>query len=230
MSILRPINYAGAWEFRSPVPTPASDILVGPMVSISFNEDWIPAVTSAIKALTRPEAYVGSLGDINRCTKDAHCLFILRSGIPMQVGTIVPHVLNTLPSNWLACDGSVYLRADYPELVAVIDPHFQAGEPYFFVPDLRGRTVIGAGQGIGLTNRIVSAQVGEESHVLTVAELAQHGHSTEHIDLAQLGADGTVRYVATSQVSVSSGATGSNSPHNNMQPSYTLKYAIVAKS
>lgn len=43
-------------------------------------------------------------------------------------------------------------------------------------PDLRGRFVLGTGTGKGLTERKIDQTGGEESHVLTVAELPAHTH------------------------------------------------------
>jgi microcystin-dependent protein len=81
------------------------------------------------------------------------------------------------PSGWLLCDGASYNRADYPDLFSVITDNFGAVDGSSFnVPDLRGRVSVGAGQGTGLTNRVLSDQGGEESHVLSTAELPSHSH------------------------------------------------------
>ena len=45
------------------------------------------------------------------------------------------------------------------------------------MPDLRGRTAIGAGQAAGLTERTIGQACGEESHTLSIAEIPQHTHS-----------------------------------------------------
>lgn len=227
MSILKPINYAGAWEFKRPVPCPVSDILGAPLVSISFNEDWIPAVMSAMKALTRPESYEGTLSDINRCTKDAHNLFIL-SGASMPVGTIVPHMLSTLPSNWLNCDGATHLRVDYPELYAIIDAAYIIDADHFKTPDLRGRSPLGVGSGSGLTTRAVNAMGGEETHVLSVAELAQHSHTYTELLYTPAAVIGPSQFLVYNYQFSNSGSTGSNSPHNTMHPFTAVKYAVVA--
>jgi microcystin-dependent protein len=44
------------------------------------------------------------------------------------------------------------------------------------LPDYRGRVIIGAGTGVGLSPRALGAVGGEEGHVLAIAELAVHHH------------------------------------------------------
>lgn len=63
----------------------------------------------------------------------------------------------SVPSGWAICDGSTVLG--------------------FVTPDLRGRFVLGSGQGIGLTNRIAGETGGEETHLLTTNELPSHTHT-----------------------------------------------------
>lgn len=46
-------------------------------------------------------------------------------------------------------------------------------------PDLRGRTIIGAGQGSGLTLREVGGTLGAESFTLNADSMPQHGHALE---------------------------------------------------
>lgn len=60
------------------------------------------------------------------------------------------------PSGWAFCDGSVVNG--------------------YRTPDLRGRFVLGAGAGPGLTERIVAQTGGEETHALAMEELPVHRH------------------------------------------------------
>ena len=47
----------------------------------------------------------------------------------------------------------------------------------FALPDLRGRTAIGVGQGPGLSNRNLGDRFGQETTTLTVSQLPQHVHT-----------------------------------------------------
>lgn len=53
------------------------------------------------------------------------------------------------------------------------------GSTTFNLPDLRGRVTVGVGVGSGLTSRLLgpNSQGGEETHILTTAELATHNHT-----------------------------------------------------
>lgn len=231
MSILRPISYAGAWEFRSPVPCPVSGVGDSPQVSISLNADWIPAVFSALKVLTRPEAYVGTLADIQRCTLDAHNLLDYGTGGTMPIGQIIEHVLGTLPANWLPCDGGTYLRVDWPLLYAVLDSAYIVDADHFVTPDLRGRSPLGAGSGPGLTVRAVNASGGEESHVLAIGELPAHTHPVTAIQTTAGGAANILGNTVAGIVhNLSTGSTGSGNGHNTMHPFTAVKFAVVAAS
>ena len=71
---------------------------------------------------------------------------------------------------------------------------------------------------------------GAKTHTLTVAELATHQHDQF---VTALSGGSAVRndYSADSagqtyQQGIKGGLTGSNSPHNNIQPSFTLNYII----
>ncbi|AFY49022.1 microcystin-dependent protein [Nostoc sp. PCC 7524] len=83
---------------------------------------------------------------------------------------------SVLPSGWLWCDGSLYEPSQYPTLFAAIGYTFGQSGTRFRVPDKRGRVSVGAGQGSGLTNRLLGQIFGEESVTLNVAQLPSHSH------------------------------------------------------
>ncbi len=147
----------------------------------------------------------------------------------------------TAPSNWLLCDGTSYLRSDYPTLFNVLGSSFgSADATHFNVPDMRGRAPVGAGTGTGggasgsglptggsaLTARTLGAWVGEETHVLTTAELASHTHSVavQYGGTSNTTAGAGVGYA--SSVPGTSGSTGSDTAHNTMQPVMTVNFII----
>lgn len=87
----------------------------------------------------------------------------------------------------LLCDGASYLRSDQPTLFTAIGTVFgSADADHFNVPDYRGRFPVGVGTTVGLKdskgndiaghNYTLGESGGEENHVLTVAELAEHNH------------------------------------------------------
>lgn len=166
----------------------------------------------------------------------------LKMSFGPQIGLIFPFITALPPTNCIECDGSTYNRVDYPDLYATLDGAFIVDADTFRVPDLRGRSVIGAGTGSGLSARAVNDSGGEESHTLVVGEMPSHSHT----DLGHTHAEGTA---APNLTTIGPGApeataipsvgvtgigsanltsTGGDGSHNNMQPYLALKYCVVA--
>jgi microcystin-dependent protein len=107
---------------------------------------------------------------------------------------------------------------------ATVAPHGVGnGTTTFNVPDRRGRAGIGAGAGSGLTERAAGATSGEETHLLTIAEMPAHDHGNPVTNL--IAASGLA---AGPNINIQTGAqsTGGGGTHNNMQPSIVLNYYI----
>lgn len=157
------------------------------------------------------------------------------NGVP--IGSLQLFAGGTLPQGWLDCDGAEYDSTDaaYEMLFEAIGSTYNTGGEtagHFRVPDFRGRTAVGAGTGTGLTARAAGESGGAETHQLTEDELASHSHVVSgagskkvwHDD--QTGFDGT-RSSHFGDGSSSAGVSlidsliedsGSDDPHNNMQP------------
>ena len=139
----------------------------------------------------------------------------------IPVGVIEMFAGSTAPNGWLVCDGSNVSRKTYSDLFKVIGTTYGAGNSNdtFTLPDMRGRFAMGAGTGSGLnssgtgaisgsaqTARTVGQWLGEETHLLTTAELASHTHAN----------------------TVSGGSTGfmsANASHNHSLNKEVLTYA-----
>jgi microcystin-dependent protein len=80
---------------------------------------------------------------------------------------------------WLLCDGRVLSEGSYPLLFGAIGTTWNTGAEgagNFRIPDCRGRALVGAGAGAGLTNRAVGAAFGAETHDLSISEMPSHDH------------------------------------------------------
>jgi microcystin-dependent protein/phage baseplate assembly protein W len=111
-------------------------------------------------------------------TNTCRDLAVAIAALLLPTGTVLDFAGVIAPSGFLIADGSAVDRILFAGLFAVIGTAFGAGDgsTTFNLPDCRGRAAVGAGQGGGLTDRILAAAGGEESHPLTIAELASHTH------------------------------------------------------
>jgi microcystin-dependent protein len=163
-------------------------------------------------------------------------------------GTILAYAGTTAPPGFLLCDGAAVSRTTYAALFDAVQIAYGTGDGVvtFNLPDLRGRVVVGVGQGAGLTARTLAQRLGEEAHVLTVAELAshQHGGTTGPMSLAgpafmeysgtgtagrgfaYINTAGVVSDVNTHTHAFTTAATGSGAAHNTMPPAVALNYII----
>jgi microcystin-dependent protein len=94
----------------------------------------------------------------------------------VPTGSVVAFGGGTIPSGYLACDGSAVDRTTYASLFAVIGTNFGPGNGVdtFNLPDLRGRVVVGkAASG---TFNTINNSGGTETELLTVDQIPSHTH------------------------------------------------------
>lgn len=154
--------------------------------------------------------------------------------LSIQIGEIKALSGDSIPSGWKLCDGSVVSRQTYAKLFDVCGTVWGGGDgsTTFCIPDLRGRTIIGAGESTasGHTAHLLGELSGEEKHTLSVAELASHDHiSGKGYNNIGTGGKGIVPNNGAYHDGTNSNYTsntGSNSSHNTMQPYSTCEYII----
>ena len=95
------------------------------------------------------------------------------------------------------------------------------------LPDMRSYTIGGYKSG-DPTFGTLGKQVGEAAHVLTVAELAAHTHSVPLQSSGSTAGNNPVTLAAPG--SSTSGSTGNNTAHNNIQPTITINWIIRYRS
>lgn len=171
------------------------------------------------------------------------------SGDTLPVGAIMPFGSDTIPENWLLCNGQAVSRTEYQQLFNTIGTTFGQGDGFttFNLPNLQGKVVVGKDANdedfdtLGETG-------GEKEHTLTGDEMPRHRHgfimAGTRLDT---NGDGQLRM----QSSVNSGTgdfwhvalartgtgshdgsmtyAGDNQPHNILQPYQVHNYIIKAK-
>lgn len=167
------------------------------------------------------------------------------------VGTLSPFVgsEDSVPKNWLFCDGSYVSIDTYSELYRLVGSIYgPVQDGRFKLPDFRGRTLVGAGGGSGLSNRLIGEFGGEEQHQLSIAEMPNHNHrpavgtndgvdhwwgSDERIGSPNFDYDGSSSSKPSDGFlapSYKTDSVGGNSPHNNMPPYAVANWIIRAKA
>lgn len=193
-------------------------------------EEFVAIVNGALLQLTWPNSFEG----FGALTPEETAQYFLdmfetyTEGCPVTIGSIFAHACAIAPTGSLACDGASHLRVDYPDLYSVLATAFHTDADHFVTPDLRGRTVLGVGAGSGLTARALNDSGGEETHQLSVAELASHTHTYFAPSVIMVGTGPVLIPYLASQVASVTGSAGSDTAHNNMEPFRALNYAIWA--
>jgi microcystin-dependent protein len=149
---------------------------------------------------------------------------------PIPAGAMMAWGSDTIPSNWLLCDGSAINRSTYASLFAAIGTQYGNGDgtTTFNLPNIKGRTIVG--KDVSQTEFDVLGETGgAKTHTLTVAQMPAHTHTQYPIDWyvvptnTNTSRGGTVLPQSNT---VPTGSTGGGGAHNNLQPYIVLNYII----
>jgi len=156
------------------------------------------------------------------------------------LGQILPVAFNYAPQGWAQCHGQLLPLNQNQALFSLLGTQYGGnGQTTFALPDLRGRAIVGVGQGSGTLNIVQGEKAGYENNTLSVANLPAHSHTIN----ANTGAGTTSvptnnvmansgaldkEYAATTNTTMSpTGSTGGNQPLNNMKPFAPVYYIIA---
>jgi microcystin-dependent protein len=176
------------------------------------------------QAFPQPTSAAAAVTVYDLVSPDGTNLYLNTSSLP--AGVILSHGSSSLPAGFLGCDGAAVSRTTYAALFAVISTTWGAGDASttFNVPNFQRRVAVGSGgSGTATLANSVGSTGGEETHVLTTAELAAHTHTLANAT-ALTGATTNVTGGATGTSITATGSAGSDTAHNNIQPS-----AVVLK-
>lgn len=158
------------------------------------------------------------------------------------IGEVRCFGFNFAPKGWLQCNGQLLLITQNTALFAILGTTYGGdGKTNFALPNLNGNVVMGAGQGAGLTPRVIGETGGVESVTLLESEMPVHTHpaNCNSANGNQYGpgghywaqdAAGGSDYYGTGSVPMAAGAlspAGGNQAHTNLQPYLVSNYCIA---
>ncbi|WP_018390731.1 phage tail protein [Ancylobacter sp. FA202] len=157
------------------------------------------------------------------------------------------------PQGWAVCEGQTLAINEYEVLYALVGTTWGGdGVSNFNLPDLRGRVVIGRGQGPGLISRSLGETGGSETVSLVTGQIA-HNHQLNaskqpansitpaqtHIFAAAASTTAPTGFDGLPYVKSTAGldprilqvdtltVSGSGEPHVNVMPSLAINYIIA---
>lgn len=149
------------------------------------------------------------------------------------VGTIAMYPTDTTPAKWLKCAGASLLRADYPDLFAVIGTTYGAADgTHFNLPNWKSKSPYG-GESTGVP---LGSDGGQATMTLAVTHLPAHNHRERHstgvnsfVFSSAGGANPAIPSTATvGATALNTGDTGGNSPFTLLHPVFAINYIIYA--
>lgn len=169
------------------------------------------------------------------------------------LATVTIFAGNFAPRSWAFCDGSLQSIADNTPLFALIGTTYGGdGITTFALPDLRGRSALGTGQGPGQPNYILGQLAGTENTTLIVSNLPMHNHVATSVTgnpgsfdasgnantpQGNIPAEITARYTTANPdgqmaptISMSTTpVAGASSPVSNISPYLAMNYIIAVE-
>lgn len=241
---------------RGQYDIPATAIDDNPSLCVGINYDWIPHIVGALDVLDQPDAWNGTETEIENARAEIRKLIanfsvVCGDDIMPAIGSVIQYAgkLASLPSHFLPCNGAQYLRVDYPLLYDALETVYQIDADNFIVPDTRSRAILGSGQSVGNSNRIIGAVGGAENVQLTTGQMPAHNHlksslgngtTWEMIDrpspdplIPDYYPDNRYPVASASGLAIvkdfATGGAGGNQAHENMPPFLVLNHYIVAR-
>lgn len=93
------------------------------------------------------------------------------------IGTILPWPMNWAPNGWALCNGATLPISQWQAVFALIGTTYGGnGTTTFQLPNLQGRTMVGYGNGQGLTPRNMGDIAGTENASILIANMPSHTH------------------------------------------------------
>lgn len=206
-----------------------NEVLIFSYVSSAVNE-----ITVTNAATSNGPTIASSGGDtnidLNIDTKGSgKVVFAAEVTGVLPVGSIIWKASTNVPTGYLECDGSAVSRTTYAALFADIGTTWGVGNgsTTFNLPNQARRVIVGrGGAGTATLAAALGSTGGAETHTLTTAEMPAHTHSYQKDSYANLFGAGSATGNNTDVLAGTTGSTGGDGAHNNMQPSMVMMMCI----
>lgn len=94
------------------------------------------------------------------------------------IGMICAFGFNFAPYSWATCSGQLVSISENTALFSLLGSNFGGdGRTTLGLPDLRGRVMIGMGQGPGLNPKVIGQKSGWETGILNETQMPAHTHN-----------------------------------------------------
>lgn len=94
------------------------------------------------------------------------------------LGQIIQGGWNFVPQNYASCNGQLLSISQNSAVFALLGTSFGGdGVSTFGLPDLQGRSMVGTGNGAGLSSYPLGLKGGAEVQTLTINQMPSHSHS-----------------------------------------------------
>jgi len=162
------------------------------------------------------------------------------------IGEIKMVGFNFAPRGWTFCNGQLLPISQNTALFSILGTTYGGdGRTTFGMPNLQGRSPMGAGRGPGLTQRRLGESGGTETETLGATQIGNHTHAWQVADevgnqtspanhaLARspTGRGGYLLYESgTSKTAMAPEVledTGGGQAHSNMQPALVVSFVIA---
>jgi microcystin-dependent protein len=154
------------------------------------------------------------------------------------IGQLLCVGFNYAPKGWALCQGQLMAIQQNSALFSLLGVMYGGnGTTTFALPDLRGRTAIGFGQGQGLSSYTQGEMAGQENVTLLGTQMPTHNHgvSCSSGDPADTSPVNTVpaaggSYSPTANATMNPGMiqpAGGSQPHENRPPYMAMNWIIA---
>lgn len=143
------------------------------------------------------------------------------------LGMIQAFGYNFSPRGWAFCQGQILQISQYSALFSLLGTTFGGnGQTTFGLPDLRGRVIVGAGQGPGLAPIEYGEMAGTESVTLLTSNMPMHNHQIVNGN----GQQGTVAVTTNIQTVDNSNSSSETDNGSNVLGTGSSMQAIYRES